>query len=245
MKKFFVLAALVVCLGAGWYFFTRADTEPSNKPVQQTDSKQTAPALSDSQPALFDKARYSVDDPVSIWVVANKQRPLNPKEYVPNDLTSIGSVQLRQEAAQALTKLRQAASAQGLTITPLSGYRSYTTQVTVYNREVSHYGQATADTQSARPGHSEHQSGLAVDVGGGGCGIEDCFGNTPEGKWLAANAHTYGYVIRYPEGKQDITGYRYEPWHIRYVGLELASEMKKQGALTLEEFFGLPAAATY
>ena len=82
-------------------------------------------------------------------------------------------------------------------------------------------------------------------MGGGGCGVEDCFGNTAEGKWVAANAYKYGFIIRYTSGKQQITGYRAEPWHIRYIGTDLSTEMQQKGALTLEEFFGLPAAPNY
>jgi len=126
-----------------------------------------------------------------------------------------------------------------ISIGALSGYRSYSTQVTVYNNEVANYGQAVADSESAKPGTSEHQTGLAVDVGGGGCGIEDCFGTTAEGKWLAANAYNYGFIVRYTAAKQSITGYRAEPWHIRYIGSELSQEMHKENITTLEEFFSL------
>lgn len=192
------------------------------------------------------KPLSAIDDPASITVVANKTRPLQPKTYAPSDLVAVGGGQrLRSEAAAALKQLIAGAAAAGYTINPLSGYRSYATQVSVYNREVRVYGQAVADTQSARPGTSEHQTGLAIDVGGGGCGIEDCFGKTAEGRWIAANAHMYGFIIRYPEGKMAITGYRYEPWHIRYVGVNTAQDMRTKGILTLEEYFGLPAAPNY
>jgi zinc D-Ala-D-Ala carboxypeptidase len=192
-----------------------------------------------NQPPAFDKSKYSTSDPASIWVVVNKQRPLDPLAYVPSDLTSIDGQQMRAEAATALQKLIDAAKDEGYELKPLSGYRSYSYQKTVYNREVANYGQATADTQSAKPGHSEHQTGLAMDVGGGGCNIDDCFGNTNEGKWVAANAYKYGFVVRYIAGKESVTGYRAEPWHIRYVGIELATEMHNTGVATLEEFFGL------
>jgi D-alanyl-D-alanine carboxypeptidase len=152
---------------------------------------------------------------------------------------------MREEPADALSKLITDAKLANLKITPLSGFRSYDTQVSVYSNEVKSFGQAVADTESARPGTSEHQTGLTVDVGGGGCGIEDCFGSTPEGKWVAQNAYKYGFIIRYPEGKQSTTGYRYEPWHLRFVGTDLANEMHSQKILTLEEFFGLPQAPQY
>lgn len=205
------------------------------------DSPQQSPTRTHNEPqATFDKNKHSIDDPASIWVVVNKSRPLQPLSFAPDDLVDVGNGQvIRQAAAAALQEMINAAAAEGLELQPLSGYRSYQTQQTVYAREVATYGQAVADTQSAKPGHSEHQTGLVMDVGGGGCGIEDCFGDTAEGKWVAANAHKYGFIIRYPEGKASITGYRYEPWHIRYVGKDLAAEMKHVRIATLEEFFNL------
>ena len=237
---------MILAIGAASYYLFRNDNRPA-PPRSLTESNQPdqRSPKSDEPSTTFDKKKYSVDDVTSIWVVVNKQRPLNPKTYVPADLVAIGGQQLRQEASTALQTMITAAKAEDLSISPLSGYRSYNTQVSVYNNEVANNGQVVADTQSARPGTSEHQTGLSIDVGGGGCGIEDCFGATPVGKWVAANAYKYGFVIRYIDGKQAITGYRAEPWHIRYVGIELASEMKKQGVTTLEEFFDLPAAPNY
>ncbi len=211
---------------------------PQKKTAQQTTTTDTTPS--------FDKTARSTTDPASSWVVLNKLRPLNPLTYAPTDLTSVGGGQsLRADAATAFAGLVAAAKQAGYSIQPLSGYRSYQTQVAVYNNEVKANGKAQADSQSARPGYSEHQSGWAIDVGGGGCGIEDCFGTTAEGKWLAANAYLHGFIIRYPEGKQSVTGYRPEPWHIRFVGTELSTEMHTQGISTLEEFFDLPAAPDY
>jgi len=248
-KKLTVTVILIVVVaiagfGLAWYL----DRSGGEDPVVQSSSRSTTSEQADdaNEVPAFDKAQHSLDDPTSIWVVANKTRPFSPRDYAPTDLVSVGNGQrLRSEAAGALTELFSAASGAGYTLRPLSGYRSYSTQVSVYQSEVNAYGQAVADTQSARPGTSEHQTGLAIDVGGGGCGIEDCFGNTAEGKWLAAEAHKYGFIIRYPEGKQSVTGYRYEPWHIRYIGKDLAGEMHRQNVLTLEEFFGLPAAPDY
>lgn len=246
MKQKLGILFLVLAVGATGYYLFKNDARPA-PPNSVTESSKPTDSTTDQKPdASFDKKKYSVDDVTSIWVVVNKQRPLNPKTYVPNDLVTVGGgQQLRKEAATALQELISAAKADGLGISPLSGYRSYNTQVSVYNNEVVTNGQAVADTQSARPGTSEHQTGLAIDVGGGGCGIEDCFGDTPSGKWVAANAYKYGFVVRYTTGKQSITGYRAEPWHIRYIGTELSIEMKKQGVVTLEEFFDLPAAPNY
>lgn len=213
--------------------------EEAVAPTQQDDIRQSSQTPNVAKDE-FDKKKYSTEDASSIWVVSNKTRSLNPIDYSPDDLEDVGGNQrLRKQAAAALKQMLLAARNEGLTVTPLSGYRSYDTQVRVYGNEVATYGQAVADTQSAKPGHSEHQTGLAIDVGGGGCGIEDCFGDTAEGKWVAANAYKFGFIIRYVSGKEDITGYRYEPWHIRYVGNELALELRRTGVLTLEEFFGL------
>ena len=240
----FCIALLVIAGPA--YILLIHDKKQDTPPQTAEPHTQIAQNAEDLPLATFDKNKYSHDQAASICVVANKLRPLNPTTYAPADLVAVGGgQQLRQEAATALSHLLAAATSENLTINPLSGYRSYNTQVSVYNKEVNQYGQTVADSQSARPGHSEHQTGLAIDVGGGGCGIEDCFGETDEGKWLAANAYKYGFIIRYPEGKQQLTGYRAEPWHIRYIGIGLSTEMQKQGVQTLEEFFGLPAAPTY
>ena len=156
-------------------------------------------------------------------------------------------MQLNTETAQALETLVAAAKEENLKFVLVSGYRSYDTQKTIYDSEVKGFGQAVADTESARPGHSEHQTGWSLDLGrsDGKCEIEACFADTPEGQWLAANAHTYGFIIRYPKDKTDVTGYVYEPWHLRYVGTDLSEEMHRTGIQTLEEFFNLPHAPTY
>jgi D-alanyl-D-alanine carboxypeptidase len=247
-RKRIILLVVLGVLSAAGLAAMQLGQEPKKDapPAKQAQKTKDKPQEIIPQEPPFNKALNSIDDPASIWVVVNKTRPLQPKNYVPGDLVSVGNGQrMRAEPAQALATMLQAAKAQGLTIRPLSGYRSYNTQVSVYNSEVKTYGQAVADTQSARPGTSEHQTGLTIDVGGGGCGIEDCFGNTAEGKWVAENAYLYGFIIRYLPDKAHITGYRYEPWHIRYIGVELATEMHNTGVQTLEEFFGLPAAPDY
>ncbi len=130
--------------------------------------------------------------------------------------------------------LRQAAAAEGLNIYNASDFRSYQRQEQVYNSFVNAYGREKADTISARPGHSEHQTGLAIDVNT----ITDSFANTPEAAWLAAHAHEYGFIICYPKGKEHITGYKYEPWHLRYLGLDTAAAVYESG-LCLEEYLGI------
>lgn len=206
-------------------------------------------------PPGFNKDQHSINDPTSIWAIVNKGRVL-PSNYVPPTLVapsvalrlpaSNSEMQVRQETAAAIEKLFTAAASNGLNLMLASGYRSYAEQVSVYGAEVQNNGRAVADQESARPGHSEHQTGLAVDIEplSRNCELSVCFADTPEGKWLAANANKYGFTIRYQKGKNGLTGYNYEPWHIRYVGVALAAEINRTGQ-TLEQFFGLAAYSDY
>jgi len=184
-----------------------------------------------------------VSTPTHPWVLVNKSRPLNPLQFVPSDLVSWNGTShlLRKSVSAAANQMFTGARAAGHSLEVISGYRSYATQRDLYNYYVQTYGQAYADQISARPGHSEHQTGLAMDVGnvGGGCGLTACFGDTPGGRWVAANAHRYGFIVRYPQGYTHITGYTYEPWHLRYVGVALATDMKVRGIPTMEQFFSL------
>ncbi|MFD1213606.1 D-alanyl-D-alanine carboxypeptidase family protein [Arthrobacter sp. GCM10027362] len=198
-------------------------------------------------PAVAAPADYDIDTASSLQVVVNKQRPLDPATYVPSALVRVTGLKVRAEAADAYKKLSRAAKADGVAITLVSGYRSYAQQESLYNDYVRQYGQQVADTLAARPGFSEHQTGLAVDIGNpsGSCALAECFESTPAGRWAAAHAEEYGFVIRYPKGSGEVTGYSYEPWHLRYVGPALAKEFELSGEATLEEFFGLPAAPDY
>jgi D-alanyl-D-alanine carboxypeptidase len=197
--------------------------------------------------AVAAPADYDIDTASSLHVVVNKQRQLSPKDYRPAGLVRVTGIQLRGDAADAFKKFTRAAKAQGVSITLVSGYRSYAQQDSLYNSYVRQYGQQTADTLAARPGFSEHQTGLSLDIGNpsGSCALESCFAGTPAGRWAAGHADDFGFVIRYPEGSGGITGYTYEPWHLRYVGPKLEAEFAASGEATLEEFFGLPAAPDY
>ena len=141
---------------------------------------------------------------------------------------------LHPDAKAAFDRMKADAAAEGLTLKIVSGYRSYRQQTNTYANFSKRDGQALADTYSARPGHSEHQTGLAMDINS----VYKRFANTPEGIWLAANCVKYGFILRYPEGKEHITGYMYEPWHIRYVGTDVAKAVSESG-LCLEEFLGI------
>ena len=159
-------------------------------------------------------------------LIANKTYSL-PSDYG-NGLTST--------TQSAFDKMNADAKSLGLNLWIASGYRSYATQKRLYNNYVSSDGKEAADTYSARPGYSEHQTGLAFDLNS----VEESFANTDEGKWVKDNCYRYGLIIRYPKGKESITGYIYEPWHLRYVGVELATKLYNNGDwITLEEYFGV------
>lgn len=228
---------------------------PQQKAAAPTPN-QTSQSGAATSSAAFNKQQYSLTDPTSIWVIVNKKHPLNPTNYIPADLVvptlplrvpGNESMQLRQPVAQALERMFTAAKADGLNLQVSSGYRSYTYQTGTYNSYVKQSGQAYADSISARPGYSEHQTGLAVDIEpvSRQCEIVQCFESTPEGKWLAANAYQYGFLLRYPADKVSVTGYDYEPWHFRFIGTSLSREMHKNGVKTLEEFFGVGGGASY
>lgn len=196
----------------------------------------------------------SLSDPARLWVVVNKSLPLDPPTYEPADLAQVPlqmttpSGRVRSDVAAAVGRMADAAAAAGVgRIGANNGYRSYGLQVTTYGSHVRSQGQAEADAGSARPGHSEHQTGLALDVVacGAGCGGLDGFGGTAQSGWVAAHAWEYGFIVRYEQVGTPVTGYAPEPWHLRYVGVDLAAAYHEGGFHTLEEFFGLPAAPDY
>lgn len=155
------------------------------------------------------------------------------------------SQSMRDEAATALEELFTAAKADGINLSVVSGYRSYTKQNAIYNRKVASAGTEAANKLVALPGTSEHQLGLAVDIAkSGSSNLNSRFASTDEGQWVDANAYRYGFIVRYPEGMEDITGYSYEPWHIRYVGKAYAQEIFESG-LTMDEYVSSHRAALY
>ncbi|MFD1214329.1 M15 family metallopeptidase, partial [Arthrobacter sp. GCM10027362] len=195
------------------------------------------------------------DDPARIDVVVNKTRPLQPLDYAPADLrlpnVPLGpggeAAKVRDTVAGAVERLFAAAAADGVPMTLLSGFRSYDTQVSTYQHWVNVNGKAEADRISARPGYSEHQTGLVVDIGdpAGNCNLSACFAETAAGRWVAENAHRFGFIVRYQPGQEQVTGYSPEAWHLRYVGTKVAMDMAAQGTKSLETYFGLPAAPDY
>ncbi len=234
-----------------------AASSPVATPAKQPVAKQpvAAPRKGALSPSASLAKQHSLTDPRSPWVIVNKHRPLRPLQFVPPDLvqpavqlaTSGESALLNSTTAAAAEKLFAAAATAGVSITLASGYRSFQTQTATYNGYVSTRGRASADTASARPGFSEHQTGWAFDIGdgGGACSFQPCFAEQPAAVWVKANAYKYGFVVRYPWTMQDTTGYYYEPWHLRFVGIEAARDMAKRDITALEEYFGLEPAPGY
>lgn len=154
---------------------------------------------------------------------------VNKKYSIPTDFKADDTA-----SKAALKELQNAAKKEGHSLPLKSGYRSYNTQKDLYNRYLNNRGKVFADGRAARAGHSEHQTGLAFDVGI----VSESFGSTATGKWLENNCYKFGFIIRYPKYKELITGYNYEPWHIRYVGIEVATQIMENN-LTLEEYLGV------
>ncbi|MGG1679374.1 D-alanyl-D-alanine carboxypeptidase family protein [Neobacillus sp. NRS-1170] len=208
-----------------------------NKPTSHTNKTRSS----------SDESIAVVANPESIPVLVNKLHKL-PENYSPGDLVDANipfifkekseKRKMRTPAASAIEKLFTSAKKQGVNLLGVSAYRSHAAQTVLFNSYVHQDGYEKAATYSAVPGTSEHETGLAIDVTGGDgrCAAEECFGGTKEAKWLEKHAADYGFIIRYPKGKNAITGYTYEPWHLRYVGKTIAKKIMKRG-ITLEEYY--------
>ncbi|MDO4781485.1 MAG: M15 family metallopeptidase [Candidatus Saccharibacteria bacterium] len=229
--------------------------ESNNRHVEEKELDKTRPAPSPKSDSLsitlpgatpIPARRANYTDDADIWRITNKTHGFHNPRYIPPDLTVVGVAtkpgrgrderSVRAVIISDLTAMMQAAERDGAPLQVGSGYRSYATQTVLFDSYARQHGEAEAARFSSRPGHSEHQSGLAVDFDapGGACWVENCFANTAQGKWLKAHAHQYGFILRYPEGKEAVTGYSYESWYFRYVGKELAGALQQSG-LTLEE----------
>ena len=201
--------------GGGWYFLDGSGAWTEDDPESHVCLSENGKVME-----LRDGILY-----VDGILIANKSYPL-PADYAPGGLTA--------ETQAAFGQLQNAMAAEGLSLWVASGYRSYDYQAGLYRKYVNRDGKAAADRYSARAGYSEHQTGLAFDVNQ----VNDSFADTPQAKWLAAHAHEYGFIIRYPRGKEGVTGYQYEPWHLRYLGTETAKAVYESG-LCLEEYLGI------
>lgn len=234
-----------------------ADTKPTPTPAatESPDPKESATPEASEEPAEEPTPEPTVDPEKderffktdSYLIVANKKHRL-PEGYIPDDLAypdvemRYNDWTLRWDAAIALEEMFNDAGNEGIYLVMGSGYRSEEFQKTLYDGYAEESGTAYADTISSRPGYSDHQTGLATDL----CGqdsdydLSQVFEETPEGQWLAANAWKYGFIMRYPKGKEDITGYAYEPWHFRYITKEEAKKLHDAGEnMTFEEFYGI------
>lgn len=248
--RFIILCffVIVIALAAGC---SRKDDFSQNEGKMTTLSPVPANrSTSDSRGAKLpenDSSIQVVSNPETIPVLVNKQNKL-PDTYKPNDLVypnipftfkeKVEKRKMRTSAATTIEELFTGAKQDGVNLLGVSAYRSHAVQTSLFNYYVKQDGYKAAETYSAIPGTSEHETGLAIDVTGanGKCAAEECFKGSEEAIWLQEHAAEYGFIIRYPKGKEAITGYQYEPWHLRYVGKKIAKEITSRG-ITLEEYY--------
>ncbi|WP_010651848.1 D-alanyl-D-alanine carboxypeptidase family protein [Oceanobacillus massiliensis] len=225
--------------------------EPTKKALKKTiEANETITAGAglpqQAEPAVTDAGTEVIANPYDQIALINKEHAL-PADYIPEDLVipdvpfpfaeDLPKKQMREAAAKSLEQLFNKADEAGLELYAQSGYRSYERQDAIFASNVLKHGEEEANTFSARPGESEHQSGLTMDITSPNVNFDLIteFGETEEGKWIQENAAEFGFIIRFPEGKEEITKYQYEPWHLRFVGKKAAKEIMSQG-ITLEEY---------
>ncbi|MEN0129811.1 MAG: M15 family metallopeptidase [Brevundimonas sp.] len=254
-----VAAALVVGAGAAWALGgpdtdapaaldspTHAQAQPT-APATPPAPTPTPTPTPDPTPT-FDLTAHSTTDPTSPWVVANKAHHLDPIDYAPDDLVPFGGEKVRAAVAKDLQAMFDAAADDGVHLVMHSGYRAYSYQKVIFNNMLAVHGRDHAERYSARPGYSEHQTGLAADLSGKSkpsCELQECFGETVEGRWIAKHASEFGFLVRYQAENKATTGYSAEPWHVRWVGRDLAAYMAEHHVTTLEEVFDVTGGATY
>ncbi|WML41282.1 M15 family metallopeptidase [Neobacillus sp. OS1-2] len=251
----FNICLLVITLslsGCSWKNHSaKKDSSEANLPPVPADHSSTAESNKNKDGRQTDSGVQIVTTPEMIPVLVNKHHML-PDDYNPSDLVDpniqfifaekLEKRKMRAKAATAIEMLFTAAKQDGINLLGVSAYRSHSEQTSLFNHYVNVDGYEAAMTYSAVPGTSEHETGLAIDVTGGNgkCAAEDCFKGTPEADWLQKHAADYGFIIRYPKGKEQITGYQYEPWHLRYVGKTIAKKIMDRG-ITLEEYYNTAA----
>jgi len=244
-----LLAGLVVA-GTGTAVGVHLGRDDTPPPVAATGDTASAalvtpapaPTASPSAPA------FSTTDAASPWVVVNKKHAIVPTDYVPAQLDTVGGKQVAAVVVPDLRALLAAAEADGVGVTLTSGFRSLSYQRGVHDSAVAREGFATAESLSARPGYSEHQTGLAIDFGSRSqprCAVQDCYQDTPEAHWLAEHAGAFGFLLRYTAAGTPVTGYAPESWHYRWVGVDLVRQMAERRVSTLEEFFGVSGGPDY
>jgi len=249
--KFIIISAMIVLLGflLTWWFLSQTPTPNQDKKAINTPETKVEPEVKlikfpGGQTVKPVDGDYKADD--HIWRLVNKSNPLNDLHYRPSNLQlatvpsradkSTDERSVRRDIMPAIEKLFASAKQAGFNLEIGSGFRGYDLQNSYYTNYVNTYGQKSADTFSAKPGYSEHQTGLVIDVATTDryCYLQACFGETPAGQWLAKNAHQYGFILRYPKNKSNVTDFEHEPWHFRYVGEELAKALF-EADLTLDE----------
>ena len=260
MKKKIIVAGAILVVLAGGFGITYAYT--SHKEASHTSSNNGYYYNEDSgslekDPLVTGEELLTEDElpsrdkvittPESIFCLVNKEYSL-PADYIPADLVepdvtfSIDYESekklMRKVAADALETMFQDAAKENLELTAVSGYHSYDRQKEIYEKNLKTRGTTHTNQYSAKPGYSEHQTGLVMDISceSENFDLQESFGETPEGIWVSENAHLYGYIIRYPKDKCEITGYAYEPWHLRYVGIPMATYLY-QNNMTLDEYY--------
>ncbi|WP_071459857.1 M15 family metallopeptidase [Bacillus massilinigeriensis] len=255
MRKVIIMLATAALLASGcsapdFFKDSRNHSKEKEKPQSSKTPWKDSPTL---EAAYFNDIKVVdgkkiINNPYNELALVNKEYGL-PSSYTPDDLVranvsySFGEEKLekallREDAAKALEIMFSEARKQGVELFAVSGYRSYDRQTAVFDAEVQRVGKEKAAEAVAFPGNSEHQTGLAMDISGNSVGLNltEELGNAKEGVWLADNAYRFGYILRYPRGKEDITGYQYEPWHFRFVGKNAAETIYKN-KWTLEEYF--------
>ena len=245
LKKFLtmLIIALIMCgIGFATQNIINKKCEAYNKIEEPTNEPEPEPIPEPEQvkPSVKEENKIETNNGVTYIdgiLIVNKTYAL-PSDYRPSNSADYQycTTCLTPETMNAFNEMQADAEALGLNLYISSGFRSYSYQENLYNNYVYQDGQEAADTYSARPGHSEHQTGLAFDLNT----IDDSFAYTDEGKWVADNCYKYGLILRYPKGKEQETGYQYESWHLRYVGNELAHKLYNNGNwITLEENFNI------
>jgi D-alanyl-D-alanine carboxypeptidase len=229
---------------------TASAADPVPSPPESATAAPTPSAAPSPSPTAvgIDLAARSATDPASLWVVVNKQHPMNPLDYAPTGLVWVDGGMVRGEAAPDLRAMIAAAKGDGVRLSLRNGYRSYTDQLVVHAQVVHRSGTAYADRYSARAGYSEHQTGLALDLHSASqpaCDLTACFTQTPEAVWVAAHSWEYGFVVRYTPDNTAVTGYEPEAWHLRYVGRDLAAWMHTNGVASLEQALGVTGGPEY
>ncbi|MFD1722794.1 M15 family metallopeptidase [Amnibacterium endophyticum] len=243
-------AAVVLPLTAALSACSTGPSTPTRTAATATAAPHPSP--SDLVPARTTRTTPDLDAPGSLAVVVDKRRPLSPRSWVPRDLVApdvrhTNAPQLRRPAARALERMFDAADGDGVVLVSLSAYRPYTVQRRIYERNLGSIGRAATEKLTLRPGYSEHQTGLAIDLGGASRtqDLSVAFAGTDAAAWLRAHAWRHGFILRYERGRKPVTGIQYEPWHYRYLGKPRAADYHASGAHTLEQYFGLPAAPGY